>query len=44
MRNKTTPLMRKPLSLHFPLNTALLALTSAAYALPAAETEPRALL
>lgn len=44
MRNKTTPLMRKPLSLHFPLSTALLALTSAAYAQPAAETEPRALL
>lgn len=44
MRNKTTPLMRKPLSLHFPLSTALLALTGAAYAQPAAETEPRALL
>ncbi|MDZ4297350.1 MAG: hypothetical protein U1A04_03385, partial [Moraxellaceae bacterium] len=44
MRNKTTPLMRKPLSLHFPLSTALLALTSAAYAQPSAETEPRALL
>lgn len=44
MRNNTTPLMHKPLSLHFPLSTALLALTGAAYAQPAAETEPRALL
>lgn len=44
MQNKTTQLMRKPLSLHFPLSTALLALSGAVYAQPAAETEPRALL
>lgn len=44
MRNKTIQPKHKPLSLHFPLSTALIAFTSAAYAQPAAETEPRALL